>query len=230
MNCQDFARIMHDSAGEECGSASAREQARRHLAACEPCRRRLEENAALGAALAMAVKEYGTLEAPPAVESAVLEAFRRSRRPAAMPLRPGLSWAVAAAVLCLAVFLWPRNRHPQSAIGEVAARRTPVQEIVQPAQPPAPGDRVQPAFPEPGTIPLSHPAPRWTETVTQFIPLRYGKPVESGETLQVVRITLRRADLLRLGLPVAPDSGSGLVKADVLLGEDGLTKAIRFVY
>ncbi|MCC6363452.1 MAG: hypothetical protein IT165_07990 [Bryobacterales bacterium] len=238
MNCQDFAAITRDYAREcsheegieKCISASAREQARRHLAACEPCRRRLEDDAALSAALAMAAKESRTLEAPQAAESAVLEAFRKTRRPPGMPLRPGLWWAAAVAVLCLAAFLWPRNRHPQAALPEVASRRAPVQEAVQPAVPPAPETRVQPASPEPGTIPRSRPLARPEENVTQFIPLRYGKPVESGETLQVVRITLRRADLLRLGLPVAPDGGSGLVKADVLLGEDGLTKAIRFVY
>jgi hypothetical protein len=41
---------------------------------------------------------------------------------------------------------------------------------------------------------------------------------------------MRRSELMRLGLPVAPDAASAYIQADVLLGEDGLAKAIRFVY
>ncbi|MBI3678866.1 MAG: hypothetical protein HY235_00420 [Acidobacteria bacterium] len=68
------------------------------------------------------------------------------------------------------------------------------------------------------------------EMVTEFVPLRYGKPLEPGEPIQLIRIQVPQAELLRLGMPVAPDSGARLVKADVVLGEDGLAKAIRFVY
>ena len=73
-------------------------------------------------------------------------------------------------------------------------------------------------------------APRNPEYVTEFVPLRYGKPLESGEPVVVVRMQLPAAQLRQLGLPVAPDAASQTVKADVLLGGDGLAKAIRFVY
>jgi len=69
-----------------------------------------------------------------------------------------------------------------------------------------------------------------SERVTEFVPLRYGKPVEPGELLQVVRIQLDRRELLRLGIPIPPDGGLASVRADVILGEDGMAKAIRFVY
>jgi hypothetical protein len=253
MNCQDFAGITRDYAREDTRdyaredtrdyaredtrdyareewiSASAREEARRHLAVCESCRKRLEDDAALSAALAMAARESRTLEATPAVESAVLEAFRRARPSARRSFAAPLWWAAAAAVLLLAALLWPR-RPQQPASPHVAVRDAPPAHLLQTEEAPSLKSE-SPLAPLAGRItPRSHPAPRRAENVTQFIPLRYGKPVESGETLQVVRITLRRADLLRLGLPVAPDGGAGLVKADVLLGEDGLTKAIRFVY
>lgn len=68
------------------------------------------------------------------------------------------------------------------------------------------------------------------ERVTDFVPLRFGKPVEPGETLQVIRIQMRRSELMQLGMPVSPDLAANAVKADVVLGEDGLAKAIRLVY
>lgn len=73
-------------------------------------------------------------------------------------------------------------------------------------------------------------APRALERTTDFVPLRYGKPVEPGEMLQVVRIELGRRELLRMGVPIPPDSSLSAVKADVILGEDGMAKAIRLVY
>lgn len=65
-------------------------------------------------------------------------------------------------------------------------------------------------------------------TTAGFIPVRYGAPVHAYETLQVLRVNLPRRELLRMGLPVGPEGPGGTVKADVLVGEDGLVKGIRF--
>jgi hypothetical protein len=46
----------------------------------------------------------------------------------------------------------------------------------------------------------------------------------------MIRIQLPQAELIRLGIPVPPDASRALIQADVLLGEDGLAKAIRFVW
>jgi hypothetical protein len=68
------------------------------------------------------------------------------------------------------------------------------------------------------------------ESVTEFIPLVTGAPgappLESG---QLVRVQLPRAALPSLGLPLNAERGNEPVKADVLLGNDGLARAIRFV-
>ncbi|MBV6433630.1 MAG: hypothetical protein IANPNBLG_03821 [Bryobacteraceae bacterium] len=169
-------------------------------------------------------RESRTLGAPPEVESAVIEAFRKAK-PSTRPSFGVPLWAAAAALLAAIVpWLW----HPRPASPGAVRNPPPVHLEAEGASPSKPESRPSPLAGR--TAPRPQAAPHHTENVTQFIPLRYGKPVESGETLQVVRITLRRADLLRLGLPVAPDDGAGLVEADVLLGEDGLTKAIRFVY
>ena len=65
------------------------------------------------------------------------------------------------------------------------------------------------------------------ESVTPFVSLvASGAPLTSG---QLVRVSVPRSALASLGLPVNPASSSDAVKADVLLGDDGLAHAIRFV-
>ena len=65
------------------------------------------------------------------------------------------------------------------------------------------------------------------ESVTPFMPLvAGGTPLTGG---QLVRVSMPRSALASLGLPVNPASGGDAVKADVLLGDDGLAHAIRFV-
>jgi hypothetical protein len=68
------------------------------------------------------------------------------------------------------------------------------------------------------------------EVTTAFLPLPYsGVPMSDG---QIVRIEVPRAALARFGLlPVDSVSTeiTGTVLADVIVGEDGLARAVRFV-
>jgi len=67
------------------------------------------------------------------------------------------------------------------------------------------------------------------EIVTEFMPLTYGAALNPGEGGQLVRVELPRSALASLGLPVNEERSDERVKADVLLGHDGLARAIRFV-
>lgn len=67
------------------------------------------------------------------------------------------------------------------------------------------------------------------EYATDFVPLSYGgvqKPMESGE---VIRMEMPRSALIAFGLPVSVDRADTPVKAELLLGEDGMARAIRFL-
>jgi hypothetical protein len=67
------------------------------------------------------------------------------------------------------------------------------------------------------------------EDATDFIPLSYGgvqKPMESGE---VIRLEMPRPALIAFGLPVNVEQADAPVKAELLLGEDGMARAIRFL-
>ncbi|MGH9971755.1 MAG: hypothetical protein ACREBG_28715 [Pyrinomonadaceae bacterium] len=68
-----------------------------------------------------------------------------------------------------------------------------------------------------------------SEVATQFMPLGYVSPVSFQEGGQIVRVEFPRSAMTSLGLPVNMDRYGERVKADVLVGADGLARAIRFV-
>ena len=73
------------------------------------------------------------------------------------------------------------------------------------------------------------PAMLAEEVTTGFFPLFYGS-VPAAQT-HLVRLELPRESLARFGLMSADgiSNSSGTVLADVLVGDDGLARAVRFV-
>ncbi|HEX5082474.1 MAG TPA: hypothetical protein VFY40_10525, partial [Blastocatellia bacterium] len=68
------------------------------------------------------------------------------------------------------------------------------------------------------------------EFVTQFFPIMQGGeliPLESG---RIVRVRMPRSNLIPLGIPFNQERANETIKADVLLSNDGLARAIRLVY
>jgi hypothetical protein len=79
----------------------------------------------------------------------------------------------------------------------------------------------------PQARPGSRPSPE--EIVTEFFPLMQDARLAAEEGGQVVRVEVPRSALERFGLPMNVEQAGGRVKADVLLGHDGMARAIRFV-
>ena len=77
----------------------------------------------------------------------------------------------------------------------------------------------------------SAPAPTaaQAEVVTDFIAVEGTDPAELVDSPILVRVKLPRAALVKFGLPMNQERSSEFVKADVVLGHDGLARAIRFV-
>jgi hypothetical protein len=192
------------------------------------------------------VAEMAHEEPPARVDAALLAAFRAQTAPTSstvvsMPSRAGHwpSWklaAVAAGILILisvmAIF-W-RSASSQKPQGEERAiAPTPGAAPSPQAEQPAGGAQV--AGEQPKNPPkrarrnASVDSADEDEVVTQFFSLREGEDLTSLESLQLVRIELPGSALSEVGLPVDPETANEPVKADVVLGQDGLARAIRFV-
>jgi hypothetical protein len=150
-------------------------------------------------------------EAPDEVETRVIAAFRRNR---GGKKRKMLALAGLAAAAAITLFFARPQEHPKPV--------APL-PVVAAVAPPAPVEVVGP--PEPKPVRKVRQQPR--EIVTQFFPLLdVAPPFERGELL---RVTVPASTMRRVGLPVNEDRLDERVYADVLVGEEGLARAIRFV-
>jgi hypothetical protein len=84
-----------------------------------------------------------------------------------------------------------------------------------------------PAGPKPATAkPIGAAVAKKTEFKTDFIALTYARDAESG---QIVRVKVPSSMMVTLGLVSTVEKPSNLVDAEVIVGDDGLTRAIRFI-
>jgi len=67
------------------------------------------------------------------------------------------------------------------------------------------------------------------EIATDFIPLMSREALAQLDGGQVMRVELPRSALMSFGLPMDMERATERIKADVVVGNDGLARAIRFV-
>jgi hypothetical protein len=154
------------------------------------------------------------LEASPGVEAQLMDAFRKHRA-----RRVGARVTASATILCAGAVIaamvgWPAARHSSRAAAV----------IVTPE--PVPQTEVTPATPAPRKVRHRKQAPV-REIATEFYPLLdVQPPFERGE---LVRVVVPAGTMRTVGFPVSEEHVSDLVQADVLVGQEGLARAIRFV-
>ena len=154
-------------------------------------------------------------EAPPLVEARLRTAFRARKmwrvvRRVAGRLALG---AIAAAGVAAALLLTPRLAPP--VMPEIA--------VAPPAPPPI---EVRQSLPR---VPVNRPRPMQAprELVTEFFPLL--DPAPPFERGQILRVNVPAAAMRTVGLPVREENLADRIEADVLVGEEGIPRAIRFV-
>jgi hypothetical protein len=159
-----------------------------------------------------ALAESTPREAPPELESRLTAAFRRESQE-----RNLLRWipviaatAAVAAVLTMLIRV-PNNPPPPPAI----TYKVPAPELTL-----APVAR--------RLRPHRHQSPP-AEIATAFFTLPEARDLPPAEAATVVRVQLPRSTMRLVGLPVNEERANERIRADMVLGQDGIARAIRFV-
>jgi hypothetical protein len=166
-----------------------------------------------------------------------------------------MGWSLAAAAVGLLLLIavtvprWVSNSHFESAKVALAEKTpapaptvasTPNAPTPGPAAAESPRDGSEAGQPEIGSEHSQPTKPRRPvrqrvaepdeseEVATNYLPLTPTADAE-GMSGQVVRIQLPRSALAQFGVAVSPERADELVKADVVLGDDGLARAIRLI-
>lgn len=222
MNCQEFWNTMPELADPRFGVGQA---AHEHLEECAACTARLRSQRALQAGLRAVAGQMSLAGAPARVESRLKAAFRAHNGiPAYAPVRPPhwnlpnwnlpgrpiLTWAMAAAaVIGMAMFLvrQPEAGHSVSHGGELAMTQLTMTD----------GEII-------GNINGN------TEAANGgFIALPNAAEIGPNEDVNMVRVEVPRSAMIALGFEVNPELAWQPVQADVMLGADGLARAVRFL-
>ena len=204
MNCQDFWNTMPEfGEGEHA-----------HVRECPACAALLEQQRNLARGLQAVAAEWRDVAAPPRLEGRLVSAFR-GHNGLAMERRgsgiwvPILTWVAAtAAIVALASFL-VRERRP-----EPAQKRAP--------------HRIELAALQPGGDMESGGDSVYGDD-SGFIPLPNAARIEPNEDVNLVRVELPRSAMIHLGYAVSAERAAELVQAEVVLGTDGLARAVRFL-
>jgi hypothetical protein len=250
MNCQRFEDVVSDIAREQIIDAGTREEVLRHSNDCEGCAGRLEDQRAITLSLRGLAENTASAGAPARVEERLLAAFDELPlvQFPALPVSAGryrrqyLIGAIAAGLLMVFGLSAIRWRQPAPLPREtgtplVASAGSPSSTpIVTTFAPPinkkglAAAQKKSPTRHKGGAPAKTKPEDSVkTEIVTDFIPVIYGGAVNLAEGGRMVRVQLPRLAMASFGLPVHMDRVNEKVKADVLVGVDGLAQAIRFV-
>lgn len=224
MTCAEFDTVVHDVARPGALDKPSAVIAKFHAQTCERCAARLAQAQVLASALEAVAQDSADLGAPAHLEPALVSAFREHRRSLERKQhrqrRTRLRWlewsalAAAAAVL-LAIGAWNFSR-PRV----LGTERNPSVVVKGPVNSSAHGAAQQAEPVETATV---------EEPNSDFVPVPYGEGLSADDSGLVVRVSMTRSALGSLGYPVDEVHAGDVVQADLLVGEDGLPRAVRLV-
>jgi hypothetical protein len=234
MTCRIVAADLVDVARGVGLAADRQARVDRHLRECRRCASRLEEERAMSAALGQLAQAINESAVNLESERAALAAFDAAWTQPKVVARPR-AWrplAAAAALGLAAGVVWMiAGRHvdvhaPDAAPGRVAsAHPDPVERPAQPLAPVA-----QPApLPAKPAVHRAVAAPRAravSRDASAFVPWPGADTLPTFESGRLMRLDLPAAVAISLGL-TPPASHSSIVRADILVGQDGFARAVR---
>ncbi len=190
-----------------------------HLAECAACAARWDREQALAAGLRLVSASLRSEVAPPRVEAGLVAAFRaqagfkRRRAPSHSWWAPVFTWATAAAATAALAIVLLHGSHP------VPSSAVPV---------PTPHRVAAPAV-ESADLPADQTDEGSYGPDSDFIPVPNAARIEPNEDVHLVRVEATRSAMMALGIVVSAENASDTVVADVVLGSDGMARAVRLV-
>jgi hypothetical protein len=259
MNCQQFDQIIVDLDRDGGLEAETSQGAVDHARSCPRCALRLSDQRKLAVALRAVSAAAWNEQAPAHVEDSLLGAFRArfdASLPAtaaqrASPRRSGAVarrvWAVAAAamlLLGLAVAWKLRPTAPVQPVKLASSARPATNKQAEERTAGGNSETHSTSAAVLHVVPRPRPTAKYgapshlvatpdetapTEVTSRFYVLPYGSGLDLDEGWGLVRVQVPRASLESLGVPVSGGSADEMLTADVVVGQDGLARGIRFV-
>ena len=171
-----------------------------------------------------------------AMEARLLETFSQQQTHASTPhlhsRRVRSRWSIAAAatvLLAAAITFYPTRPSSDRLPTPEPATVPLVLDVIKPLAPPVRTDTRRPPSRLQQQRPLRR-APAGPETLTglnEFVALPAAVALPDFESGRIVRVEIPLAMLPAYGLHISPDAMPAAVKADFLVGQDGLPRAIR---
>ena len=231
MNCEEF----HSQISE--GKHEAEAAAVQHLEVCSECRALAHRDKELQRSLAVVRESAPAI--PGSLDASVMSAYRsslaanRTRTGKLRILRP-LVWSAVAASLVIALAILISHRKPATPSGIVSAP-SPVdaaKEYAKQESPTAAATTV--SSKKRAHAPIRRPKPSQSPVTVAardprtngFQNLMFCDPLSCPGPMQVIRIQVPASRMNRVP---AWRPSNGMVQADVVVGSDGIARAIRIV-
>lgn len=223
INCDLFDVHVDELVRAQVGEAGLRQQMLDHVRRCPHCSIRLSEAQEVRAALGSLAAAYKGEQAPARVEAALLTCLREQRRPPRKRRSERRLAAAAAAIIAAGAGVWswqhfsPPLRSPLTAAQSAPPARSAQLAKVRQNAPPRVHSRIKAAVAQ-----ASYPAEE-----AGFILLPYGQDAPLSGGAQIVRVAVTPAALASMGVPVADPSAAAYLEAEIVVGDDGVARAIR---
>jgi hypothetical protein len=213
MKCEEFEAISLERGGLRISEldAALRDAAALHAAKCPGCAALQESWQEARVALQLLRETTQGAQTPQRVEMRLRNEFgRRHRTAKARFAAIFAAWTLAAATVVIAGVSWRNWR-----LAQTPRERVSVENTVK-APPPV---TTVTDMPEEATLVAGNES-------GSFTPLP-GSLAQEMDDSAIVRVRMQRGALGALGLPVNEERVSDWIQVDLLVGEDGLPKAVR---
>lgn len=219
MDCSQFEEALDDLDRAGTPGLALREAALTHAEACGRCAQLMTDSEALDFSLRAIAARDANLQAPPRVEAALLEQFRRRKANARLKGPWRLAGLGAAAVVLVGLGLAVRHL-PLG--GETAGGVAAEPGVAAVGSSGGSGGVEVP-------VEVAENVASDSLDETAFVSLPYATDPGALEGGTVVRVELSRSALASMGMPVADAGSTDRIPADIILSEDGAPQAIRLV-